>query len=183
MKNASRILQAITLIIIMVFNSSLQAKLEDFKDGPVILGFGKHAAVTTSTVNQQTTLKVAFDVGAAAEGGEINKRFDSLARFINMNVASGVAKENIQLALVVHGKASFDLLDHATYQKLHKQDNPNKALIQALLTNNVRVILCGQTASAYDISLAQLIEGSEIELSAMSAHAFLQSQGYTVNPF
>lgn len=163
--------------------SSVQAQMSSFKKGTVIEGFGKSAAVTTHTVSNDAQFKVAFDVGQAAEGGVVNRKFDSLARFINMHVAAGVDRKNIQLALVVHGKASFDLLDNATYQKLHKQDNPNKPLLQALMANNVQVILCGQTAAAYEIDISQLVEGSEVELSAMTAHALLQQAGYTVNPF
>lgn len=183
MQKSINIPRVTALFIAFALSLPLQAKLSDFKDGPVITGFGKHAAVASNTVSKNTKLKVVFDVAKAGAPGEVNKRFDSLARFINMNVASGVLKENIQLALVVHGKASLDLLDHVTYQKAHKHDNPNKLLIQMLLTNNVRIILCGQSASAYDIALGQLITGSEIELSAMTAHALLQNDGYTVNPF
>jgi len=171
------------VVLSVAISFFVQAKLSDFKDGTVIKGFGKHANVATSTVNKNTILKVAFDVGKGAKVGEVNNRFDSLARFINMHVAAGVPKENIELALVVHGGASFDLLNDATYQKAHQQNNPNKTLIEELLANNVRIILCGQTAAARDISLTQLISGSEIELSAMTAHALLQNAGFTVNPF
>jgi intracellular sulfur oxidation DsrE/DsrF family protein len=173
---------AIAGAILLVSNNSY-AKLDDFKDGTVIKGFGKYAPVATASVDKHTKMKVAFDVGAPADAGQLNRRFDSLARFINMQVASGVPKENIQLALVVHGKASFDLLDKPSYQKLYKQDNPNIPLLQALMENGVRVILCGQTGAAYDITLSQLVKGSEVALSAMTAHALLQQDGYTVNPF
>jgi intracellular sulfur oxidation DsrE/DsrF family protein len=170
--------------IISLFVSALAfAQVDTFKDGPVIIGFGKHAPVQTATVNKDTKLKVAFDIGKPAEGGKINHKIDSLARFINMHVTSGVKAENIELALVVHGKASFDILDHATYQKLYSMDNPNKPLIQALLKNNVRIMLCGQTGNAYEIAQSQLIDGIEVELSAMTAHALLQQQGFTLNPF
>jgi intracellular sulfur oxidation DsrE/DsrF family protein len=162
---------------------SQTASLTHFKDGPVIKSFGKHDPVKHAVLPAETQLKVTFDMGAPADGGEVNRKFDSLARFINMHVAAGVSPANIELALVVHGKASIDLLDNATYNKVHQQDNPNKALLQALLKNNVRVILCGQTASAYTISQSQLIDGAEVALSAMTAHALLQQQGYTSNPF
>ena len=141
--------------MVLLMSLSLQAGMEEFKDGPVIKGFGKHALVPTQSVDKNTILKVAFDVGEAAKLGDVNRRFNSLARFINMHVAAGVKKENITLALVVHGKASFDLLDNATFHKAHKQDNPSKALIETLLANNVAVILCGQTAAAYEITKKQ----------------------------
>jgi intracellular sulfur oxidation DsrE/DsrF family protein len=168
---------------LLLASTNTLASIEDFKDGTVIKGFGKYAQVATATVDKNTKMKVAFDVGAPADAGKINRKFDSLARFINMHVAAGVPKENIQLALVVHGKASFDLLDNPTYQKLHKQDNPNISLLKSLMKNGVRVILCGQTGAAYDIALSQLVKGSEVELSAMTAHALLQQDGYSVNPF
>ncbi|MGK0372901.1 MAG: hypothetical protein ACJAW1_003169, partial [Glaciecola sp.] len=120
--------------------STLQSKMSDYKEGSIISGFGKYAPVESSSVGVSTILKVAFDVGKAAKTGEVNRRFDSLARFINMHVASGVPLENIELALVVHGKASLDLLDNKTYQKAYNVDNANKPLIEALLKNNVRVI-------------------------------------------
>jgi intracellular sulfur oxidation DsrE/DsrF family protein len=170
-------------LFILIVSATASAQLSSFKEGPVITDFGKNASVSTHTVSKSAEFKVAFDVGSPADAGEVNRKFDSLARFINMHVGAGVDKENIQLALVVHGKASFDLLDHMTYQKRHKLDNPNKALLQTLMNNKVRVILCGQTAAAYEIDISQLVEGVEVELSAMTAHALLQQGGYTVNPF
>ena len=51
------------------------------------------------------------------------------------------------------------------------------------MENNVRVILCGQSAPAYSIAASQYISGVEVEQSAMTAQALLQQAGYTVNPF
>lgn len=93
--------------------------------------------MNNATINKNTKLKVAFDAGAAADAGKVNRRFDSLARFINMHLAAGVAKENIALALVVHGRASFDLSYNATYQKAHQIDNASKTLIAVLLASNL----------------------------------------------
>lgn len=183
MRRDLNVITTITTAMVLLMSLSLQAGMEEFKDGPVIKGFGKHALVPTQSVDKNTILKVAFDVGEAAKLGDVNRRFNSLARFINMHVAAGVKKENITLALVVHGKASFDLLDNATFHKAYKQDNPSKALIETLLANNVAVILCGQTAAAYEITKKQLVQGVEIELSAMTAHTILQNKGYTINPF
>jgi intracellular sulfur oxidation DsrE/DsrF family protein len=178
-----RLKTTLLALFILMVSATASAQLSSFKEGPVITDFGKSATVSTHTVSKSAKFMIAFDVGSPADAGEVNRKFDSLARFINMHVGAGVDKKNIQLALVVHGKASFDLLDHTTYQKQHKLDNPNKALLQALMNNNVRVILCGQTAAAYEIDIKQLVEGVEIELSAMTAHALLQQDGYTINPF
>lgn len=171
------------LIAIFGFHSGAYAQMSAFNDGPVIKGFGKTAPVPSHTVSENDVFKVAFDVASAANTGEVNRKFDSLARFINMHVAAGVKKENLQLALVVHGKAPFDLLNNTAYQKKFETTNANVPLLNALLQNNVRVILCGQSAAAHEIDSSELVEGVEVQLSAMTAHALLQQDGYTVNPF
>jgi intracellular sulfur oxidation DsrE/DsrF family protein len=174
-----------TLLILftLILSATASAQMSSFKEGTAIIGFGKSVAVSTHTISKEAQFNVAFDVASSSDKGELNRKFDSLARFINMHVAAGVKKENIQLALVVHGKATFDLLDNAGYQKKYALDNPNKPLLNALMENNVRVILCGQSAAAHEVDANQLIKGVEVELSAMTAHALLQQAGYTVNPF
>ena len=78
----------------------------DFDYGPVFDTFGKHAHVEGVSFPENQTFKVAFDVAKAASPGEVNRKFESLARFINMHVANGVKQENVSLALVVHGSAT-----------------------------------------------------------------------------
>lgn len=171
------------LFTVILLPTITYAGLDSFEDGPVIKTFGKQHTVDPISFSAGQQFKVSFDVAEVAENGVVNRKFDSLARFINMHVAHGVKPENIQLALVVHGKASMEMLDHATFRMAYGKDNANKPLLTELMKNNVRIILCGQSAAAYDIQQEQVIEGVEIALSAMTAHALLQQQGYTLNPF
>lgn len=170
------------VVATMLVVSTSSAQVSSFSDGPVIKGFGENAPVPTHTVPEDAQFNIAFDVTNGAELGKVNRKFNSLARFINMHVAAGVKKENINLALIVHGTAIFDLFNNESYQQKYSVDNPNEALLQALMENNVRVILCGQSAAARGADISQLVKGTEIELSAMTAHALLQQNGYTVNP-
>lgn len=155
----------------------------DFSAGPVFDDYGKKVTVKGVKFDSTAQFKVAFDVASGAEQGTLNRKFDSLARFINMHVASGVPRENIELALVVHGGATLDLLNNVTYNLRKGSDNVNLPLVMALAQNNVRVIVCGQSAAGHGISEDQFFDGVEIALSAMSAHALLQQNGYTLNPF
>lgn len=183
MKKYLRLKTALLILSALMFSSAISAQISSFKEGTVIIGFGKSVPVSSHTIPEDAKFKVTFDVASSSNGGGLNRKFDSLARFINMHVAAGVKKDNIQLALVVHGKATLDLLDDTGYQSKYSLDNPNKPLLNALMENNVRVILCGQSAAANEINASQLIEGVEVELSAMTAHALLQQSGFTVNPF
>jgi intracellular sulfur oxidation DsrE/DsrF family protein len=160
------------------------AGMEAFEDGPLIQGYGKHAKVEQDVkIPENIMLKVAFDVSDSGGNVNVNRKFDSLARFINMHVANGVEAENIELALVVHSKAGADLLNEKAYNDKFETNNPNLELLQLLIKNNVQVFLCGQSAAFYDIKNADLIEGLQMSLSAMTTHALLQQQGYHLNPF
>jgi intracellular sulfur oxidation DsrE/DsrF family protein len=161
--------------------------LSAFKPGPVITEFGAHAPVPgVERLPADSQFAIAFDVSTPAGESGPNRGFDSAARFLNMHVASGVPQENIRLVVVVHGKAALELLTdeaHAANPLSRRGDNPSAKLVEALLAEDVRFVLCGQSAAAYGITPADLIPGVEMSLSAMTAHALLQQSGFTVNPF
>lgn len=152
---------------------------EKFRPGLQIEGFGRYAPVADPAITPELQFKIAFDVSSAAEAGQINRGIESAARFLNMVTAAGVPAENVKLAIVVHGSAAADL------QRLYADGtpNPNAALIEALIAAGVSVQLCGQTAAMRDINSASLVSGVGVPLSAMTAHALLQQDGYTINPF
>lgn len=156
-----------------------------FTTGPVFESFGPHAPIKgIGEVPADTEFSHAFDVAKPAEEGARNRGFESAARFINMHAAAGIEPDNIRIAVVVHGKATLDLLS-AEGWAAHELagENPNAAMVREMLDHGVRFIVCGQSAAAYGVSNGQLIEGVEMSLSAMTAHALLQQRGYTVNPF
>ena len=153
---------------------------QDFAAGPAIKSHGRVAAVPSAPpLDADMRFRVAFDVAAAADPGQPNRQLDSAARFINMHVAAGVARENIGLAIVVHGAAAMDL----TSDEKFGGENPSAGLIAALIDSGVTIQLCGQTAAFRDIRAEDLLPGVSMALSAMTAHAQLQRAGYTLNPF
>ncbi|QSX39340.1 DsrE family protein [Shewanella cyperi] len=160
------------------------AAADGFRSGPVIEGFGKVAYVKqTFPVAKDQHFKVVFDTGEQGKEGDVNRTLDSMARFLNMHGAAGVPLENIQLALVLHGKAAWDALTDDAHQRKLAKPNPNSVLLQALLDKGARIIVCGQTAAYLGIDNNMLAPGVEMSLSAMTAHAQLAQQGYSLNPF
>ena len=151
------------------------ADLESFTTGPVFEDHGPVADVeTTVDVPADTTLRHVFDVGTRAEEGQPNRTLVSAARFINMHARAGVDPERIEVAVVVHGKAIYDVSGEA----------PGSAeLVAALIDHGVKIYVCGQTAAYYDVTSDNLLPGVELALSAMTMHALLQQKGYTLNPF
>ena len=156
-----------------------------FHAGTAIPDFGPVASVEgPMPIPADATFSIAFDVSEPGKPGSLNRTIESAARFINMHVEAGVPAEAIRIAVVVHGQASFDLTDAATYAAKHDgAANANLAAIATLLQHDVQFILCGQSAAALGIKREQLAPGVRLALSAMTAHAQLQQQGYTLNPF
>ena len=100
-----------------------------------------------------------------------------------MHTAAGVREKNIKLAVVIHGKASLDVANAKVYGAAYDgAENGNAAIIKALTEQGVRIILCGQSATFYDVSHEDMLPGVELALSAMTAHTILQQEGYRLTP-
>ncbi|WP_286831080.1 MULTISPECIES: DsrE family protein [Kordiimonas] len=151
----------------------------EFTKGPLITEYGPVVAVPGATMlSADSHFKVAFDVVDKGEEGKVSRRLESAARFLNMHVAAGADPKNIKLAVVIHGKAVFDVTNDAK----HGGPNANADLIQTLMAHGVTFHVCGQSAAYQGVKKEDLLPGVEMALSAMTAHALLQQQGYTLNP-
>lgn len=163
----------------MLLSNSTMADQVEFSKGPLILKYGPVAPVPgATTIPADVRFNIAFDITDRAKAGSVNRRIESAARFLNMHVAAGVDPGNINLAVVIHGQAVFDVVSN----EKHGGDNSNAELIKILQENGVSFQVCGQSAAYHGVSKADLLPGVEMALSAMTANAILQQQGYTLNP-
>ena len=171
------------MLVLLSLATSASAA-EGFSNGPVFKDYGKNVVIPGGLAEPAAQhFKVVFDVAERKPEGGLNDSFNSIARFINMHVRAGVPRENIQVALVVHGKAGFDLMHNDAYSDKFVEDNASAELVGQLLNADVSIHLCGQSASFMGIAADQVIPGVQMSLSAMTANALLQQQGYTLNPF
>jgi intracellular sulfur oxidation DsrE/DsrF family protein len=174
---------ALTILFLLFSAPSLSAP-EDFKKGPVFKEYGENTAIGGGLVNPETQhFKVVFDISDQTKSNSPSRQFNSVARFINMHVRAGVPRDNIEVAMVIHGKASFDLMNDKAHSAKFDKPNRNTELIDLLTKFGVTVFICGQSASYHGISSDQLNPKVEMSLSAMTANALLQQSGYTLNPF
>lgn len=138
----------------------------------------------TNPVPKDKVLKVVYDTYKGAESGKVNSTFLSAARFINMHVDAGHPQENIKVAIVVHGTTSIDVTQDDFYAKHHNgAKNANAKVIAALQKEGVEFYICGQSAAFRGVTKENILPGINFALSAMSAHAMLQSEGYAIIPW
>lgn len=169
----------------MLLTSLLLAAAQpaDWPTGPVIEGYGPHGPVdVTMPVPAGTVLMHSFDTADLTAENQ-SRTLLSAARFINMHAAAGMDPAHIRPAIVVHGRAVFAVVSDDRFGENYEGANPNRDLVEKLLANGARIIVCGQSAASQDVATADLLPGVEMALSAMTAHALLQREGYTLNAF
>ncbi|MEM9387386.1 MAG: DsrE family protein [Pseudomonadota bacterium] len=151
-----------------------------FTTGPLLDDFGPAATVEDAApIPAHMHLRVRFDISEGAKDDELNRSLVTAARFLNMHARAGVPARRMHIALVVHGRAVFDVLHKRTSQRA----KDNAALVAALQQHDVRLYVCGQSAAYYEVTSDQLLPGVQMSLSAMTAHAVLAAEGYELNPF
>ncbi|MEK6153711.1 DsrE family protein [Flavobacteriaceae bacterium 3-367] len=181
MKKIKFLLPIVSMALIFFPVHSQQSKA-----GPIIENFGKVFNIEKPAFKLDTTLtyKAVFDIVNSPEGHtERNKSLETAARFLNMHAQSGIPKAQLKAALVVHSKASKDLLSDAAYEKRFGVKNPNGELIKALLSADVAIIFCGQSSMARGYPKEDLIPGVQLSLSAMTALIQLQNDNYNLIKF
>ncbi|MGD9810932.1 MAG: DsrE family protein [Sphingobium sp.] len=152
--------------------------------GPAFTDFGSAYPVDADvTVPKGTVFRLLFDAHQGAKPGQINRVVERAARFINLNVAAGMAESDIHIAIVVHGSAGPDLLADKAYRaRFEGAANASAGPVAELLGHGVQIYLCGQSAAAMGLAKADLLPGVKMAPSAMTMEALLQQQGYTLIP-
>lgn len=168
----------------MAINSTVSS--QEKKSGPIIKDYGTvwKVANLDYKVDIVNDLKAVFDIMDSPESHKVvNKSIETVARFLNMHAQSDVPVDNLKFALVVHNKASKDIITNKAYQKRYGTDNPNQKLIKDLLAAGGQVILCGQSSMSRGFPKDDLIEGVQLSLSAMTALIQLQNDNYRLIKF
>lgn len=154
--------------------------------GPIIKEYGKVWKVENLDFATDTTkeFKVVFDIMNSPDSlNELNKSIETAARFLNMHAQSGVPAENLKVVLVVHNKATKDIITDDAYKKRYGVENPNAGLVKALMESGAEVILCGQSSLSRNFPISDTIDGVQLALSAMTALLQLQDSGYQLIKF
>lgn len=178
-------LRAAVLSLMLMAAPVLAQDRSGFGPGPVLPDVGPIAPVESDLpIPKGTRFRIAFDVRAKAEPGVLSRQIETAARTLNMHVAAGVPKQDVQIVVIVHGPAGWDLVKDEVYAPRNGgKSNASAVAVQKLIGAGVEFYLCGQSAASQGIRKADLLPGVKMSLSAITAHALYQQRGYTLNPF
>jgi hypothetical protein len=110
----------------------------------------------------------------------INEGLAEIGRIINLHVAAGVPKENLELAIVIHGSALNVYLNNETYLKKFKTNNPNIDILKQFTALNTRLIACGQAELFFQILPENMLPEVKTAYSARVALSTYQLKGYVL---
>lgn len=150
-------------------------------EGPVIHGYGATFPVPDPGLEtpRDARYRVVFDVAqSSATPGDVNPHLNTVARFLNMHVRAGVPRENLDVAVVLHGSAAKDALRDGPFRERFGAENRNLGLVEALADAGVRFYMCGQSAASRGLHREELAEPVVMALSAMTAMWTLKERGY-----
>ncbi len=173
-------------LLSLFFATSISTKAQTKKTGPIITDYGMVYEINNIDfqIDSSKTYKAVFDIMNSPEShDQINTSIETAARFLNMHGQNGVPLAQLKFALVVHNKASKDIITNEAYRNRYGTDNPNYGLVQALLDAGGEIIFCGQSSSARGIPKGDLIDGVQLSLSAMTALIQLQDEDYRLIKF
>jgi intracellular sulfur oxidation DsrE/DsrF family protein len=127
--------------------------------------------------------KHAFDA-AVAGGGEVNGGLGRADAFREIMEDAGAASDQITVAVVVHGKAIFDVVNATRHaSEVEGSDHPNSVLVERIIDSGGEIWVCARAAASHDVGDDDLLPGVRFAPSAMSAHAELQRRGFSLNPY
>lgn len=156
------------------------------QDSKVIKNYGDTFPVedTELLLNKDTHYKVIFDISKSPDQKDkLNSSINTVARFINMHAAQGVPLENLEVAVVIHGRAVKDYTTNEVYLDKYGVKNPNAGLIKELKEAGVKTYMCGQSFAYQGYTKDQLSTHSKLALSAMTALVYFQANGYQLINF
>ncbi|MEM1336160.1 MAG: DsrE family protein [Bacteroidota bacterium] len=178
-------MKTLVLVLFLLLLGS-QNHAQNKSSGPIIKTYGPVYTIDNPSYPTETaaTFKVVFDImDSPDDPGILNAKIETAARFLNMHAQSGIPKEHMKVALVVHNTASKDIITNAAYRQRFGIDNPNAQMIAALLDADVAIILCGQSAASRNLPMEDLQPGVQLSLSAMTALIQLQNEDYRLIQF
>ncbi|MFI5156274.1 MAG: DsrE family protein [Chitinophagales bacterium] len=103
-----------------------------------------------------------------------------IGRLINLHVAAGIPKENLDIVVVVHRRALFAFLTDAAYEGKYKSKNPNLEIIKKMNAMDVKFLGCGQAEQFLAIQEADLVPEIKTALTAQVMLSNYQMKGYSM---
>lgn len=171
-------------IVFILFNSSLLAQEAQF---PIVKGFGGIYEIdnVVEQLEEGKQVKIIVELVSGNENPEEHSFWvNNIARLMNLHGIEGISPADLDVKVIVHGPAVFDLLSHGNYfEKYRIPKNPNIAVWEALDEAGAHVIICGQSLIMRDLGRNEIWEKTQVATSALTTITKNVADGYVLIKF
>ena len=130
--------------------------------------------------NKDLEYKIVIDItDSMSDSTQIMRTLREVARTYNLNVANGVPKRKLEMAVVIHGGAIMGILNNEAYRNRYGVDNPNAEAISQMKKEGIDFYVCAQILGFRQVPEENILKDVDITLSAKTALITLQQMGYT----
>lgn len=124
--------------------------------------------------------KVAIDVtDKVSDSTQVMGTLMEVARTYNLNIANGVPKRKLKVAVVIHGSAIQGILNDEAYQAKFGVPNPNIAVIKQMKKEGIEFYVCAQVLAFRQVPEESVMKEVDLAISAKTALITLDQMGYT----
>ncbi len=150
---------------------------------PRIEKYGKVVCLPEAVEQPRAGSRICVDVTTDGPVEAINPGVMKLARFVNIYAGAGSKPADVQITVVLHGKATTVVLtDEAYARRMGTTGNPNLPLLRGLKKSGVELIVCGQSAAGLEIKEDDIAPEVLTAVSALTANVNRQLAGYAYIP-
>jgi len=184
-------MKTLTILVVLAlfqFSSFAQDSLPPYLEGKIkypAFKFHNYMGVidTDNTVlkyNSAIDYKVVVDVyDKIKDSTQLAGTLREVGRSYNLNIANGVPKEKLKMAVVIHGWAVYAVLNNEAYEKKYGIKNPNLEALKLYKEEGIEFYICGQNLGFFNIPQEDLATEIDISISAKTALITLDQLGYS----
>lgn len=150
---------------------------------PEIEQYGGVVPLPDAAQQPRAKSKIVVDLTAGGDPGELYASVDKLARFVNIYGGAGKKSQQVTIAVVMHGDATFAALNNEAYGKKFKgAENANLECLQKLKKSGVELFVCGQSLIRKGGQPEQVVPYVDVAVSGLTSLVNLQQDGYAYFP-
>lgn len=172
------------VIFFILFNSSLLAQEAQF---PIVKGFGGIYEIDNviEQLEEGKQVKIIVELVSGNEAPEEHSFWvNNIARLMNLHGIEGVSPADLDVKVIVHGPAVYDLLSHGNYfEQFRIAKNPSIAVLEALDEAGAAIIICGQSLIMRDLGRNEIWEKTHVATSALTTITKNVADGYVLIKF
>ncbi|WP_235951521.1 DsrE family protein [Crateriforma spongiae] len=123
--------------------------------------------------------KLLIDVTQSSPADQTHDALETIAKYVNLYHAGGKDQQSPEMAVVLHGGATFIALNDDAYaSRFGTKGNPNALRLRQLHQAGVEFYVCGQSLLHGNARPDDLVVFAQTAVSALTSLVNLQSDGF-----